>query len=356
MKKFVIGFVLGAAIAASTAVAASDSIEAYLFPSRVSIHSGETIQTVDTTGEHAVVNINGKAYIPLRTFAEAMGAKVDYEEGSASGGTEPQIRLKIGEVPDRDQLTVSDPDHYVNMGQFHIARQPNGQFVLASGTIRINKDIKDKKIELKVLNKKGEIRGVSQYVHVDNSELAPPSPGETRSFSTRINMDPGDIGAYQIVVRDVLTAAKYEQIDIHLADGIVAALYPPSGFSGHLPANEIAPFRVSFQNNYKHGIVVEPYEWKLYVHRIDENNNLLERITEKTLPVVTGPLEGLSSYSIPVNWNPVDSEGQPLSPGHYKITLERPGDVSYRVNGGNPVTEPLITNTRTPQGFNFELE
>jgi hypothetical protein len=364
MKKFVIGFVCGATIAASTAAVASDSIQAYLFPSQVTIRSGETIQEIDETGENAVINVNGKSYIPLRTFAEAMGAKVHYEESLSSDGTDRHIGIQIGEVPDSNQLTLSDPDNYVNMGQIHMVQPPNGHtlthaftpYVLTSGTIRINKELKNKEIELTVLDTTGNLLGRSNFVYVDNSDVAPPAPGETRSFSTFVSLRSREIGSYRIAVRDVMTAQKREQIDIFLNNGIVAAIYPPNGFNQTLPAAEIAPFRVSFQNNYKHDIVLEPYDMTLYVHRIDENNNPVALITEKKLPTIAGPLGGWSSYTIPVLWNPANSEGLPLSPGRYKISLDRPKSVSYSRDGRNPTTENLLRNTRTPDGFIFELK
>ncbi len=76
MKKYIIGFVCGVVIATSTTVIATDSIQAYLFPSEVVIRSGETIRPIDINGENTVINYNNRAYIPLRTFAEAMGAEV----------------------------------------------------------------------------------------------------------------------------------------------------------------------------------------------------------------------------------------------------------------------------------------
>ncbi|NEW09727.1 hypothetical protein GK047_27780 [Paenibacillus sp. SYP-B3998] len=64
MKKIVIGLVLGAGITCSTAVYASDAIQA--------------------------INYNGHAYVPLRFVAESMRAQVEFNE------TEQQMSIKYG--------------------------------------------------------------------------------------------------------------------------------------------------------------------------------------------------------------------------------------------------------------------
>ncbi|RKN75855.1 hypothetical protein [Paenibacillus ginsengarvi] len=61
MKKFIVGLVCGAAIASSTAVIASDTLQAYLFPSQVAITNKGTIQPIDVTAENTLINYNNKA-------------------------------------------------------------------------------------------------------------------------------------------------------------------------------------------------------------------------------------------------------------------------------------------------------
>jgi hypothetical protein len=77
MKKFILGIVCGVALTATTAVYASDTIQAYLFPAKFVIN-GETknLDGYDT------LNYKGSTYVPIRFIAESMGSKVAYEDAT----------------------------------------------------------------------------------------------------------------------------------------------------------------------------------------------------------------------------------------------------------------------------------
>lgn len=84
VKKWIIGVVSGVALMVATAAVlpsnASNAIYGVLFPSTVTIHKGSESKVIDGTGgENGILNYNNKAYIPLRTFAEAMDSRVDYQ-------------------------------------------------------------------------------------------------------------------------------------------------------------------------------------------------------------------------------------------------------------------------------------
>lgn len=86
MKKFVAGLICGAALSMTTVAVASDTIQAILFPSKITFEMKGN-QAILDTDENPVLNYNDKTYIPLRAFAEAMGANVDFVAGSeATGG------------------------------------------------------------------------------------------------------------------------------------------------------------------------------------------------------------------------------------------------------------------------------
>ncbi|UKS28559.1 copper amine oxidase N-terminal domain-containing protein [Paenibacillus sp. HWE-109] len=76
MKKFVLGLICGIGLTATTAVYASDTIQAYLFPAKF-VFNGETKEL--DTNENIVLNHNGHAYVPVRFVAENMGKIVKYE-------------------------------------------------------------------------------------------------------------------------------------------------------------------------------------------------------------------------------------------------------------------------------------
>ncbi|UKS23941.1 copper amine oxidase N-terminal domain-containing protein [Paenibacillus sp. HWE-109] len=78
MKKFIMGVIVGGAVSLSTVAAASDSIQAFLFPAFFTIND----QSVDMDKESPILNYNGQAYVPVRFMAEQLGAYVDYNEES----------------------------------------------------------------------------------------------------------------------------------------------------------------------------------------------------------------------------------------------------------------------------------
>ncbi|KAF6626937.1 hypothetical protein H6F38_23045 [Paenibacillus sp. EKM208P] len=74
---FLVGVIVGAAVAVSGVAGASTYLKATLTPNTKIIVNGEQAKLSDSP-----INVNGKAYLPLRDTASAMG----YSVASASGG------------------------------------------------------------------------------------------------------------------------------------------------------------------------------------------------------------------------------------------------------------------------------
>ncbi|AFC33545.1 hypothetical protein PM3016_6954 [Paenibacillus mucilaginosus 3016] len=97
MKKFVLGFLCGAALVSSAAAYASDEIRAVLFPVQFEFNG----EKVETPSRFAILNYNGHTYVPLRYMAENLGAGAAYREEdkivavvsepSGAGDTEKRI-------------------------------------------------------------------------------------------------------------------------------------------------------------------------------------------------------------------------------------------------------------------------
>ncbi|SHE13033.1 Uncharacterised protein [Chlamydia abortus] len=118
MKKFLTGLLCGTALLVATAAASSDTIQATLFPSKVTIHNGDQKITVD--GDE-MINYNNKAYIPLRTFSEAMGATVDYQYPSESTDGLHKIDIYQSVAPIEWTLERKSVDPFCGKEQpFHI--------------------------------------------------------------------------------------------------------------------------------------------------------------------------------------------------------------------------------------------
>jgi hypothetical protein len=80
LKKFFLGLTCGIALTATTAVYASDTIQAYLFPVKY-VFNG---QTKELDSEFTTLNYNGHTYVPVRWVSENMGANVGYNGNSQS--------------------------------------------------------------------------------------------------------------------------------------------------------------------------------------------------------------------------------------------------------------------------------
>jgi hypothetical protein len=86
VKKFISGMLVGGMItgilSATTVVLADSNIQAILWPATVSFNVKGTQSTIN---EGEILNYNNKAYVPLRSFAESMGAKLIYTQPAFSG-------------------------------------------------------------------------------------------------------------------------------------------------------------------------------------------------------------------------------------------------------------------------------
>ncbi|MCU6793784.1 copper amine oxidase N-terminal domain-containing protein [Paenibacillus sp. WQ 127069] len=80
MRKYAIGFVVGAILAGATAVYADNAINAVLFPAKYEVN-GEAKQLPDG---YSTINVDGHAYVPIRFIAESLGAVVAYDHDSTT--------------------------------------------------------------------------------------------------------------------------------------------------------------------------------------------------------------------------------------------------------------------------------
>ncbi|GIP32559.1 stalk domain-containing protein [Paenibacillus sp. J2TS4] len=76
MKKYMIGFVLGAMVAGTSVVYAGDAIQAVLFPVKYEIN-GERQELPEG---YSTLNVDGHAYVPIRYVSESLGAVVAYND------------------------------------------------------------------------------------------------------------------------------------------------------------------------------------------------------------------------------------------------------------------------------------
>lgn len=116
MKKYLIGFAVGASVSLATAAYASDIVQAYLFPAKFVIN-GES-RTPDP--DYAVLNYNGHAYVPIRFAAEQLGAVVAYDDASQT-------------ITVDNRFGVKDMESSIRVGQLQVSR--HGQQTKVTGQL-----------------------------------------------------------------------------------------------------------------------------------------------------------------------------------------------------------------------------
>src|SRR5690606_19876130 len=126
----IVGVAVGIGLSACTVVVASESIQALIFPSKVSFHLNGVTKELSLPEDTPILNVNNKTYIPLRQFAQSMGAMVGYQAPTDSNGNQAVIDLYS--YSDKD-FTKHDPDGYISLGQLKIEDNT------VSGILRINK-------------------------------------------------------------------------------------------------------------------------------------------------------------------------------------------------------------------------
>lgn len=125
MKKFFIGLVCGAILASSTIIFASESIQTNIFRTEL-IFNGET---KNPPADKPILKLKDSTYVPLRYFAESMGATVGYYE--RGGSYDPQIIINY---PTASGLLIKDPNESrVSLGNLQLKKRANdgGTYVTA---------------------------------------------------------------------------------------------------------------------------------------------------------------------------------------------------------------------------------
>jgi hypothetical protein len=111
LKKFVAGVAVGAILTATTAVYASDAVQAVLFPVKYWINGKEATPTAYET-----INYKDSAYVPLRFVSDKLGAAVVYDDVYRS------ITLDSG-------FTVVDPENLIKAGHLRVTKTEGGSVI-----------------------------------------------------------------------------------------------------------------------------------------------------------------------------------------------------------------------------------
>lgn len=360
MRKYIIGFMIGIALSLSTVVFAANTIQAYLFPSRVLFHMNDTVKEIDGSGDNAIINYNNKAYIPLRAFTDAMGATVTFTPSSSVTSYLNKIDIYDGPaIPINKGLTLKDSEGYVTISNLNVVTDKNANQFLTSGTIQINKDLTGKTIEFHFSGITDPNQAISSFVYILNEDIDKPEAGDIRPFQTSVVMNDRKLESLSVVVRDTLKQYPLENgSNINAWGDPVAIIFAPRSANyindSLLPLNEITPFDISVLNTSSDNIVIQPYDLTFEVYKLDANNQQKELVYSYKLPRSNGTLGHNAGYSVTVPWNQRGTNGKFITAGKYAVRLKAPASLQYFKAGSNDIINyPLYLRS---SGFNVEFK
>lgn len=327
MKKvgFVAGLCAGIGLSIGTAAFASGSIQAVLFPSKVNFLVNDTVRQMDNI-ENEVLNYNHKAYIPLRTFAESMGAVVEFVPASPETGG--QNKINIYSSMSESALSKQDPQGYVTYGPLTI-KPTNAEPKTASvtGLLKVNKPLTGKKVELVALNAEGKRVGSADIDMWDRLQQ-----GDIIDLNQMLYLS-GNISTCQIEVKDswaLTTRDFFHDGMLLMNEGLVFGMGTVDPSKGGLVQS------LQFKNQGTQAIRIEPLNVEYQIVKI-ENGQEQVIFSHKLAPLAGEvPVYGWYEAKLPI-WNLTDPEGHPVTPGTYAAKLVIPEELHYTVEGSTEV-------------------
>jgi hypothetical protein len=326
---FFTGLCLGAGLSACTVTLASDSIQAVLFPSKVHFLVNGTVKEIGGSGDNAILNYNNKTYIPLRTFAESIGATVNYQPSSEETDHNHIIDIYAG--MSENDFNMQDKNGYVSLGHINIqpanTQQPDSTDVKITGLLKINKDLAGKKIELDALDQEGNRIGSTDVDRLNDLKQGDIIPLD-RTIHVR-----GKMNSYQIQVKDswaLTTRSFFHDGMLLLDEGLVFG-------KGHIDTDKKGLVQtLQFKNQGKQSINIQPLAIQYQILKVDGDQNRL-LFSYKLTPLEGEiPVYGWYEARLPV-WNLKDTNGNPVTPGKYVVQIVIPDSLDYTMEGSDEV-------------------
>ncbi|WP_409342295.1 stalk domain-containing protein [Paenibacillus sp. MBLB4367] len=321
MRKFsfVTGLLVGVGISACTVAFASDSIQAFLFPSNVTIHMNGETKALNVYDEDPVINYNNKTYIPLRLFAESMGATVFYQNASPESGDRHQIDIftTAGKL-----ARLEDPEGNLSIDQLSVKTGIDQQNGFVSGIVTFHKDMTNKAIEIEAYDSNKNKIGATGEISVDGSE--PWQAGDVRVIQAPL-FTSGTADSYRVRVNDgwALTTTR------GYVDGILAEEAGVSFGKGKVSEDGTSIIsNLQFKNSGSHAIAISPLQIEYQI--LKKNGEKEEVVFRYTVPPLEGKVPAESWYTARLpKWSMQGSD----SPGTYVARILVPQTLSYTAEG-----------------------
>jgi hypothetical protein len=220
MKKFIAGLICGIGLSTTTAIYASETIQAFLFPVEYRFN-GEARQL---SSEYTTLNYNGYAYVPLRFVAENMGAKVGYDGGN---------RVISVLLPEHQQI-ITDEQNQLHVGNISLEQTATG--TLVKGQLLLDDELAAGRLQaeefflayftLTFFDGDGkQVSSVDQLMHYGKARL---NPGEVHSFEGIASHSFSSFSSVKLEVKYLEKAVAEPPHMTASADGVVIPVVPGS--------------------------------------------------------------------------------------------------------------------------------
>ncbi len=207
MKKLAVGFIAGAVFASSTVVYAGEAIKAVIFPVKYKVNG----VNIDLPNGYQSINVDGRAYVPIRFAAESLNVVVAYDEASKT------IQMDSG----FDLSSINTP---IRAGYIEVVKQGNTSKV--KGKLYIGQSYWDalhnSKMEIKPGSEVDFKAGIAFYN--DESKLLGVTP-----ISMSLIAKGDQIKSFEIVTDQDVSGYTYASLQDIQPEPIYAFL-PPSPF------------------------------------------------------------------------------------------------------------------------------
>jgi hypothetical protein len=115
-------------------------------------------------------------------------------------------------------------------------------------------------------------------------------------------------------------------------------------FVGYLNRGEIALFSWQVYNSSNSNIIVEPFDIEFVVHKLHEDQTETV-VFRKKIQTISGLWKSKDGYVVlGMPWDLTDDQGKPLEPGTYRIVLQVPETIRYKIEGSDEqkTYEPFV--------------
>lgn len=351
MRNLIVGLICGIILTFGTAAVASNSVQAILFPSKITIHVGDQVKELNTSSGTTVLNYKNHVYIPLRTFSETMDSHVNYSEATIGNGNLNQI--EIFSQSSLTGLNILSEDNSVALGNL-ISESSPGHTRITGGMIKINKELKGKQIVLEVLDENGKVKGSSDYFYIDGENIKAPSVGDIKSFRTELNFD-HNAASYKVIVHDIISKKKNDDLDLRypsITKPLFGNFVPPPFLDEQVSKFAVIPYKFTLLNTSENTLHLDDIPLALIVNKGNPDGSAKKIVYQLELPSIKGTLAPLESFEINIPWYQYDQNGK-VQPGLYFVTVEIPNKIQF-LNEGTGTKE--FWDVKLQYGTTFQVE